>query len=283
MPQMPASKLKIENQSYDYYAPETLAFGGIAKAKTLGNLPLTAKIMLENLMRHLDKSFVDIEDIKRLANWSGEEALQLHLLPSSEFKFSTISESESQDALAQNIKLALTQNKIPEIVTVQNNTLMPEIVSKSEPETLAQTAICNACGVLTIQAYNQSAAPNKYSPIEFQLKKIIRITLSGKPSLDHLELAESVIKQVQALDITGAIIEFNGKGIAQLDLETRALISGLMIQNGAQQALFPIDEITVSHVSKAMSTKVKDYAQAIGLWHEQNRDATNSDLNVKMD
>jgi aconitate hydratase len=77
-----ASKLNINGTLYDYYAPESLTFLGIAHAKTLATLPFSIKILLENAMRHAHTDFVSDEDLKALASWSQGLEHEVQFVPS---------------------------------------------------------------------------------------------------------------------------------------------------------------------------------------------------------
>jgi aconitate hydratase len=56
------SNLTINGKEYNYFDLSTLDID-------LNRLPLTAKILLENLLRHSDQMYVQADDIKTLANW----------------------------------------------------------------------------------------------------------------------------------------------------------------------------------------------------------------------
>lgn len=56
------STLTIKGKNYQYYALSSLP-------ADMKRLPLTAKILLENLLRHSDKPYVQTEDIQILAEW----------------------------------------------------------------------------------------------------------------------------------------------------------------------------------------------------------------------
>lgn len=56
------STLTINGKDYNYFDLSTLGID-------INRLPLTAKILLENLLRHSDQLYVQADDIKTLANW----------------------------------------------------------------------------------------------------------------------------------------------------------------------------------------------------------------------
>src|SRR4051812_47501359 len=56
-----------------FYRLATLAESGVAK---LDRLPVTIKILLENLLRHVGTEFVDEEDVHTLGNWQPTAATE---------------------------------------------------------------------------------------------------------------------------------------------------------------------------------------------------------------
>ena len=71
------SSLTINNKNYHYYS--------LAKLNTdVSRLPLTAKILLENLLRHANEQYVQANDIATLANWdtSAKSETEIAFVPS---------------------------------------------------------------------------------------------------------------------------------------------------------------------------------------------------------
>ncbi|MEH6713762.1 MAG: hypothetical protein V7733_21375, partial [Paraglaciecola polaris] len=56
--------LTLDGEKFSYYALDSLA-----NTHDIKRLPFAAKILLENLLRHSQESFVQDEDIQKLANW----------------------------------------------------------------------------------------------------------------------------------------------------------------------------------------------------------------------
>ncbi|MBA6390316.1 aconitate hydratase AcnA [Colwellia sp. BRX10-3] len=71
------STLKVRGKDYNYFDLSTL------KANTK-RLPLTAKILLENLLRHSDEKYVQLDDIQNLAKWdtSSSSDTEIAFVPS---------------------------------------------------------------------------------------------------------------------------------------------------------------------------------------------------------
>ena len=82
MVEITASKLNINGQSFDYYAPESLTFAGISDTHTLSTLPFSIKILLENAMRHAHTAFIDEKDLVALATWQGASDHEVQFVPS---------------------------------------------------------------------------------------------------------------------------------------------------------------------------------------------------------
>ncbi|RMH44719.1 MAG: aconitate hydratase, partial [Gammaproteobacteria bacterium] len=71
--QMLAS-LTLGDKRYRYYS-----FAPLAEKYDLSRLPYSAKILLENLLRHADSGFVDDSDIETLAAWNTEAPSQTEI------------------------------------------------------------------------------------------------------------------------------------------------------------------------------------------------------------
>ncbi|HBF07302.1 MAG TPA: hypothetical protein DDW29_03555 [Gammaproteobacteria bacterium] len=281
MPQMPPSKLNIEQKNYDYYAPETLAFGGIAKAKALSTLPYSVKVLLENLMRHLNKEFVDVDDIKNLANWSDENNPIIKVLPTSAVQQTeNLNAALSPDEVCNRISTQLNEALETDIITINDATLMPELKVRAQNKSSALTAIYNAAGVITVQESQQQPLA-KYHPVEFQMKPIVGIHISGQSKKSDHEIAIAIAEQLKSENLTDTI-EFYGAGLKNLNINTRACISALLIQQGAEQAVFPIDEVTLSSVKDTNKARIKDYAQALGIWHDEKLPAPRVQREIKI-
>src|SRR3972149_3471504 len=62
-----AATLKVGNQSYKIYRLDRLEKAGF---KTISQLPVSLRILLENLLRHEDNRLVNKADIETLAGWN---------------------------------------------------------------------------------------------------------------------------------------------------------------------------------------------------------------------
>src|ERR1700675_870502 len=62
-----AAELKVGNRSYQIFRLDRLEKAGF---KTLSQLPVSLKVLLENLLRHEDNRLVTKADIEALANWN---------------------------------------------------------------------------------------------------------------------------------------------------------------------------------------------------------------------
>lgn len=65
------SKLQLGKQTY-----QAISFDKLAKERDLSRLPYASKILLENLLRHEDRSFVDEQDILALAKWDVDDGTE---------------------------------------------------------------------------------------------------------------------------------------------------------------------------------------------------------------
>ena len=65
-----AATLKVGNQTYKIHRLDKLEKAGF---KTVSRLPVSLKILLENLLRHEDNRQVTRADIETLAGWNPKE------------------------------------------------------------------------------------------------------------------------------------------------------------------------------------------------------------------
>ncbi len=61
--------LKVGHASYDYFSLEAAEAAGIG---TVGHLPYSLKVLLENLLRYEDGRTVTVDDVKAVAGWAAE-------------------------------------------------------------------------------------------------------------------------------------------------------------------------------------------------------------------
>ncbi|GAC35514.1 aconitate hydratase AcnA [Paraglaciecola polaris] len=71
--------LTLDGEKFSYYALDSLA-----NTHDIKRLPFAAKILLENLLRHSQESFVQDEDIQKLANWdiNDSDSTEIAFVPS---------------------------------------------------------------------------------------------------------------------------------------------------------------------------------------------------------
>ncbi|MGH6960006.1 MAG: hypothetical protein ACREE7_05945, partial [Dongiaceae bacterium] len=65
--------LKVGSRTYDYYS---LAAAEKAGLGDVSRLPVSLKVLLENLLRHEDGRTVTVDDIKAMAQWLKERRSQ---------------------------------------------------------------------------------------------------------------------------------------------------------------------------------------------------------------
>ena len=62
-----AATLKVGDQSYKIYGLDMLEKAGF---KNVSRLPVSLKVLLENLLRYEDGHYVNRDDVEALCNWN---------------------------------------------------------------------------------------------------------------------------------------------------------------------------------------------------------------------
>ena len=60
-------ELSVNGQTYEYFSLAALEQAGL---KGVSKLPVTLKILLENLLRHKEKGFATDHDVRELLEWT---------------------------------------------------------------------------------------------------------------------------------------------------------------------------------------------------------------------
>ena len=103
--------------------------------------------------------------------------------------------------------------------------------------------------------------------------KVVALRLTGAlgAGVNANDLVLSIAEHLRAIGVVNAFIEACGDAVAQLPVETRAMIANMAPEYGATSLLFPIDERTLQYLKltgrdAAHLARVEAYAKAQDLW-----------------
>ncbi len=86
----------------------------------------------------------------------------------------------------------------------------------------------------------------------FKVPEAIKVVLTGKPS-DLITGKDIILHIIGTIGVDGALyksLEFFGDGISYLSMESRLTICNMAIECGGKNGIFPVDDITLSYISK---------------------------------
>jgi aconitate hydratase len=175
---------------------------------------------------------------------------------------------------------------LSEVVTVRDGRAFPDTVAGTDSHTTMVNGLAVlAWGVGGIEA----EAAMLGEPVTMLIPPVVGVELVGRlrPGVTATDLVLTMTERMRALGVVGKIVEFHGRGVAQVSLATRCTIANMSPEFGSTAAIFPIDEATISFLrttgreEKHVQT-VELYARRQGLWHDPSRRA-NYDRNVVVD
>jgi 3-isopropylmalate/(R)-2-methylmalate dehydratase large subunit len=93
----------------------------------------------------------------------------------------------------------------------------------------------------------------------------IRVELTGVPSvgIGGKDIALALALRLGADGAAYQTLEFHGEGVASLDFDDRLVIANMVIEMGAKNALFPIDDIAVAYLSTRPHTGADNASQVL--------------------
>jgi aconitate hydratase len=114
-------------------------------------------------------------------------------------------------------------------------------------------------------------------PTSMLIPPVVGLRLSGttREGVTATDVVLTITELLRKHGVVGKFVEAYGPGVASLSLETRATIGNMSPEYGATCAIFPIDQVTIDYLAftgrpKSQLELVKAYAQAQGLWHDEN-------------
>ncbi len=86
----------------------------------------------------------------------------------------------------------------------------------------------------------------------FKVPETIKVELTGKPA-EHIYGKDIILELIRMLGVDGALykaIEFTGDAIQHLDMADRFSISNMVIEAGAKNGIFAVDDITTTYLEE---------------------------------
>lgn len=95
----------------------------------------------------------------------------------------------------------------------------------------------------------------------FKVPAAIKVVLSGK-ALKYVSGKDIILNLIGKLSVDGAVyksIEFFGDGLKYLSMDDRFTIANMVIECGAKNGIFPVDEITRKYTKEHFKGSVKEF------------------------
>ena len=142
----------------------------------------------------------------------------------------------------------------------------------------SHTTMINGIGVLGWGVGGiEAEAAMLGQPSSMLIPQVVGFKLTGKLSegVTATDLVLTVTQMLRKLGVVGKFVEFFGDGLKHLPLADRATIGNMAPEYGATCGIFPVDQeaLNYMHLSGRKDDHialVKAYAQAQGLWHDEN-------------
>ena len=86
----------------------------------------------------------------------------------------------------------------------------------------------------------------------FKIPETIKVELTGKPG-EHIYGKDIILELIRMIGVDGALykaIEFTGDTIGHLGMADRFSISNMVIEAGAKNGVFPVDEVTEAYLAE---------------------------------
>ena len=89
----------------------------------------------------------------------------------------------------------------------------------------------------------------------FKVPQTIKVELTGKPA-KHIYGKDIILELIRQIGVDGALykaIEFTGDGVQHLNMADRFSISNMVIEAGAKNGIFAVDEVTTTYLEERAS------------------------------
>ena len=160
--------------------------------------------------------------------------------------------------------------------------VMVNDAGEAYPDTLvgtdSHTTMINGLGVLGWGVGGiEAEAAMLGQPVSMLIPEVVGMRLTGKlaPGSTATDLVLRIVEMLREHGVVGKFVEFMGSGLAHMPLADRATIANMAPEYGATCGIFPFDEATLDYLrltgrDEDQIELVKAYAQAQGLWFDEN-------------
>ncbi|MCE5286882.1 MAG: 3-isopropylmalate dehydratase large subunit [Pelosinus sp.] len=96
----------------------------------------------------------------------------------------------------------------------------------------------------------------------FKVPEAIKVVLKGKPA-KWVSGKDVILHLIGTIGVDGALyqsLEFTGEGVANLSMDDRFTIANMVIEAGAKNGIFPIDETAVLYLNEHCTKEYKVFA-----------------------
>jgi aconitate hydratase len=150
------------------------------------------------------------------------------------------------------------------------------------PDTLvgtdSHTTMINGLGVLGWGVGGiEAEAAMLGQPVSMLIPEVVGVKLTGqlREGITATDLVITLTQILRKKGVVGKFVEYFGQGLSHLSVADRATLANMAPEYGATCGFFPIDQITIDYMEltgrdKQTTDLVKAYAQAQGLWRENN-------------
>lgn len=108
----------------------------------------------------------------------------------------------------------------------------------------------------------------------FKVPETIKVELKGKPS-KHIYGKDIILELIRQIGVDGALykaIEFTGDGVAHLGMADRFSIANMVIEAGAKNGIFAVDEVTKAYLEERK--EINGELRAEPILHYADEDAS---------
>src|SRR5205809_133603 len=237
--------LTVGEQSYDIFRLDLLEKAGF---KNVSRLPVSLKVLLENLLRQEDNHHVSRGDIEGLANWNpkAKQEKEIAFMPAR--------------VLTQDLRVVPPDTGICHQVNLE---YLGQVTFRAKqngatiayPDTVvgmdSHTPMINGLGVVGWGVGGiEAEAALLGQPIIMLIPDVIGFKLHGRlrAGATSTDLVLTVTQMLRKKGVVEKFVEFYGSGLSSLSVADRATIGNMSPEYGATIGFFPVDNETLRYL-----------------------------------